>query len=76
MDNLDAARMQMAFTLIFHIVFACIGMVMPIFMVLSHYKWLRTRKPVFLKLTKSWQKGVAIFFVTGAVSGTALSFEL
>ena len=76
MENLDAARMQMAFTLIFHIVFACIGMVMPFFMVISHYKWLKTRNPVFLKLTKSWQKGVAIFFVTGAVSGTALSFEL
>ena len=76
MDNLDAARMQMAFTLIFHIVFACIGMVMPFFMVISHYKWLRTRNPIFLTLTKSWQKGVAIFFVTGAVSGTALSFEL
>lgn len=76
MENLDAARMQMAFTLIFHIVFACIGMVMPFFMIISHYKWLKTRNPVFLKLTKSWQKGVAIFFVTGAVSGTALSFEL
>jgi cytochrome d ubiquinol oxidase subunit I len=76
MDNLDAARMQMAFTLIFHIVFACIGMVMPFFMVISHYKWLKTREQVYLTLTKSWQKGVAIFFVTGAVSGTALSFEL
>lgn len=76
MENLDAARMQMAFTLIFHIVFACIGMVMPFFMVISHYKFLKTRNPVFLALTKSWQKGVAIFFVTGAVSGTALSFEL
>lgn len=76
MENLDAARMQMAFTLIFHIVFACIGMVMPFFMVISHYKFLKTRNPVFLSLTKSWQKGVAIFFVTGAVSGTALSFEL
>lgn len=76
MENLDAARMQMAFTLIFHIVFACIGMVMPFFMVISHYKFMKTRNPVFLSLTKSWQKGVAIFFVTGAVSGTALSFEL
>ncbi|QKX06006.1 cytochrome ubiquinol oxidase subunit I [Aquimarina sp. TRL1] len=76
MENLDAARLQMAFTLIFHIVFACIGMVMPFFMVVSHYKWLKTRDAVYLKLTKSWQKGVAIFFVTGAVSGTALSFEL
>jgi len=76
MDNLDAARMQMAFTLIFHIVFACIGMVMPFFMVLSHAKFLKTRRPEYLTLTKAWQKGVAIFFVTGAVSGTALSFEL
>ncbi|WP_303315145.1 cytochrome ubiquinol oxidase subunit I [Flavivirga abyssicola] len=76
MDNLDASRLQMAFTLIFHIVFACIGMVMPFFMVVAHKKWLNTKNPVYLKLTKSWQKGVAIFFVIGAVSGTALSFEL
>ncbi len=76
MENLDAARLQMAFTLIFHIVFACVGMVMPFFMVVSHYKWLKTKDQIYLTLTKSWQKGVAIFFVTGAVSGTALSFEL
>ncbi len=76
MDNLEAARLQMAFTLMFHIVFACIGMVMPFFMVISHYRWLKTRKEIYLTLTKAWQKGVAIFFVTGAVSGTALSFEL
>ncbi|APG59818.1 cytochrome ubiquinol oxidase subunit I [Christiangramia salexigens] len=76
MENLDFARLQMAFTLGFHIIFACIGMVMPFFMVVSHKKWLNTRKPHYLKLTKAWQRGVAIFFVTGAVSGTALSFEL
>ncbi|MCH4822786.1 cytochrome ubiquinol oxidase subunit I [Gramella lutea] len=76
MENLDYARLQMAFTLGFHIIFACIGMVMPFFMVISHKKWLNTREPVYLKLTKAWQRGVAIFFVTGAVSGTALSFEL
>ncbi len=45
-------------------------------MVVAHKKWLNTKNPVYLTLTKSWQKGVAIFFVTGAVSGTALSFEL
>ena len=76
MENLDFARLQMAFTLGFHIIFASIGMVMPFFMVVSHKKWLNTRNPVHLSLTKAWQKGVAIFFVTGAVSGTALSFEL
>ncbi|MGS2739755.1 cytochrome ubiquinol oxidase subunit I [Sinomicrobium sp. M5D2P17] len=76
METLDAARLQMAVSMIFHIVFACIGMVMPFFMVVSHYKWLKTKDKAYLSLTKAWQKGVAIFFVTGAVSGTILSFEL
>jgi cytochrome d ubiquinol oxidase subunit I len=76
MENLDFARMQMAFILGFHIIFAAVGMVMPFFMIAAHRKWLKTRNEVYLKLTKAWQKGVAIFFVIGAVSGTALSFQL
>ena len=51
-------------------------MVMPFFMVVAHHKWLKTRNPVYKRLSMAWLKGVAIFFVTGAVSGTALSFEL
>lgn len=76
MDTLMAARLQMAFSMIFHIVFAAIGMVMPFFMIASHYMWIKTGRKKFLDLTKAWQKGVAIFFVVGAVSGTMLSFEL
>lgn len=76
METLEAARLQMATSLGFHIVFACIGMVMPFLMIVAHYKWLKTDNPIYLNLTKAWQKGVAIFFVTGAVSGTVLSFEL
>lgn len=76
MDTLEAARLQMASSMIFHIVFAAIGMVMPFFMMVSHYKWIKTKDEVYLHLTKTWQKGVAIFFVIGAVSGTMLSFEL
>ncbi|WP_374951967.1 cytochrome ubiquinol oxidase subunit I [Mucilaginibacter sp.] len=76
MDNFMAARSQMALSLGFHIIFSCIGMVMPFFMAVSHYLWLKTDKPVYLNVTKAWSKGVAIFFATGAVSGTVLSFEL
>jgi cytochrome bd ubiquinol oxidase subunit I len=76
MDDLLAARLQMALSLGFHIIYACIGMVMPFFMAVSHFKWLRTREPVYRNLTKAWSRGVAIFFATGAVSGTVLSFEL
>jgi cytochrome d ubiquinol oxidase subunit I len=76
MDDFLAARSQMALSLGFHIVYACIGMVMPFFMAVSHYKWLKTGDAVYKNLTKAWSKGVAIFFATGAVSGTMLSFEL
>ena len=66
----------MALSLGFHIIFSCIGMVMPFFMAVSHYYYLKTGKPVYRNITKAWSKGVAIFFATGAVSGTVLSFEL
>jgi cytochrome bd ubiquinol oxidase subunit I len=76
MNDFMAARSQMALSLGFHIIFSCIGMVMPFFMAVSHYYYLRTGKVVYRNITKAWSKGVAIFFATGAVSGTVLSFEL
>jgi cytochrome bd ubiquinol oxidase subunit I len=76
MTDLFAARTQMALSLGFHIVFASIGIAMPFLMAIAHAFALRTRQPVYLELTRAWSKGVAIFFATGAVSGTVLSFEL
>jgi cytochrome d ubiquinol oxidase subunit I len=76
MDNFIAARSQMGLSLGFHIIFSCIGMVMPFFMAVAHFLWLRTGNETYKDVTKAWSKGVAIFFATGAVSGTVLSFEL
>lgn len=76
MEEVLAARLQMAVSLGFHIVFACIGMTMPVLMAFSEWKWLRTKKQQYLDVAKAWSKGVAIFFAVGAVSGTVLSFEL
>jgi cytochrome d ubiquinol oxidase subunit I len=76
MDNLTAARATMAFSLGFHIIFAAIGMIMPLLMSTAHYLHLKHKDPVYLELTRMWMKGVAILFAVGAVSGTVLSFEL
>ncbi|HEX6589657.1 MAG TPA: cytochrome ubiquinol oxidase subunit I [Longimicrobiales bacterium] len=76
MTDLFAARSQMAISLAFHIVFAAIGIGMPLLMVLSEAMWLRTRDAVWLEITHAWARGVAVFFAVGAVSGTVLSFEL
>jgi cytochrome d ubiquinol oxidase subunit I len=66
----------MGWSLAFHIVFAVIGMAMPVMMVMSEWRWLRTGDAACLDLTRRWAKGTAIFFAVGAVSGTVLSFEL
>lgn len=76
MEELLAARLQMAISLGWHIIFACIGMAMPFFMAYAEWKWIKTKDPIYMDLAKSWSKGVAIFFAVGAVSGTLLSFEL
>ena len=76
MDNLLAARSQIAVSLAFHIVFAAIGVGLPALMLLSHGLWLRTGQPVYLRITRAWSKGLAVFFAVGAVSGTVISFEL
>ena len=74
--DLEFARSQMALSLAFHIVFAVVGIGMPVLMVISEWLWLRTKREVYLDLTKRWGKGTAILFAVGAVSGTVLSFEL
>lgn len=76
MNDLLAARSQMAMSLAFHIVFAAIGIAMPLLMVIAEWLWLRSREEVYLTLAKRWAKGTAILFAVGAVSGTVLSFEL
>ncbi len=76
MDDLLAARSQMAMSLAFHIVFAVVGIGMPALMVIAEQRWHRTGDAIYLELARRWAKGTAILFAVGAVSGTVLSFEL
>lgn len=66
----------MAMSLGFHIIFAIVGMAMPLLMVIAEWRWLKTGQEVYLTIAKRWAKGTAIFFAVGAVSGTVLSFQL
>lgn len=76
MSNLMAARAQMGMSLAFHIVFAAIGVAMPVLMVIAEHRWQRTGDVTYLDLAKRWARGTAVLFAVGAVSGTVLSFEL
>jgi cytochrome bd ubiquinol oxidase subunit I len=76
MDDFLFARSQMGMSLGFHILFAALGIGMPVLMAISEGVYLRTGNPIYLELSKRWARGTAILFAVGAVSGTVLAFEL
>ena len=76
MDPLLAARAQMEVSLAFHMFFAALGIGLPLLMLIAEGFWLHTGREHYRKLARTWAKATALTFAVGAVSGTALSFEL
>jgi cytochrome bd ubiquinol oxidase subunit I len=56
MSDVFFARSQMGMSLAFHIIFAVIGMAMPLLMAVSEGCYLWTKKPIYLELSKRWLK--------------------
>jgi cytochrome d ubiquinol oxidase subunit I len=75
-SNLLAARNQMAFTLGFHIILACMGVAFPAIMLVAEYRGRKHGDADALKLAERWSRAVAVLFAVGAVTGTVLSFEM
>ncbi len=80
MSGVDAARIETAVSLSFHIVFAVFGVGMPWVLLYTEGRWLRSLKngagdQHWYALTRKWARVTAVLFAIGAVSGTVLSFE-
>lgn len=76
MDQVLIARVGMASSLAFHIVFAMAGMSLPVLVVAADLAGTLRGDPDAAELARRWSKGLAVLFAVGAVSGTVLSFEL
>lgn len=76
LNALAAARFQMAYSLFFHMLFAALGVGMPALMAIAEGLYLRTGRAAYRALAQTWAKATGLLFAIGAVSGTALSFEL
>jgi cytochrome bd ubiquinol oxidase subunit I len=74
-SELFYARQQMALSLGWHIVLACMGIGFPVVVLIAERRHLRTGDPVYRELAKHWSKILGVLFAVGAVSGTILSFE-
>ncbi|MHA6794554.1 cytochrome ubiquinol oxidase subunit I [Pseudonocardia bannensis] len=74
--NLYPARMQMALSLGWHIVFACFGIAFPALVLFAEWRSHRDGDVVLRDLAHTWAKAMGLLFAAGAVSGTVLSFEM
>ncbi|MGZ4190652.1 MAG: cytochrome ubiquinol oxidase subunit I [Actinomycetota bacterium] len=75
-SSLIAARIQMAVSLGFHIIFASLGVGLPLFLLFAEWRAVKTGDPIWRALARRWSKAFGILFAVGAVSGTVLSFAL
>jgi cytochrome d ubiquinol oxidase subunit I len=74
--NLVPARIQMAVSLGWHIVIACLGVGFPLLVLFAEWRAHRTGDPVYALLARRWARALGVLFAVGAVSGTILSFEM
>jgi cytochrome bd ubiquinol oxidase subunit I len=74
--DLRAARTQMAVSLGWHIIIACLGVGFPLLVLFAEWRGVRTGDEVWRLLARRWARALGVLFAVGAVSGTILSFEL
>jgi hypothetical protein len=70
------ARAQMATTLGFHIILACLGIALPSFVLLAEFIGLRRHDETAMRLARRWSQSMGVLVAVGAVTGTVLSFEM
>ena len=75
-DEVVPARAQMAATLGFHIILACLGIALPAIVLLAEFIGLRRPDEVALVLARRWSQAMGVLVAVGAVTGTVLSFEM
>src|SRR5246127_3705355 len=70
------ARAQIAATLGFHIILACLGIAFPTIVLLAEFIGLRRHDEISIRLAWRWSQAMGVLIAVGAVTGTVLSFEM
>lgn len=70
------ARAQMATTLGFHIILACLGIALPSVVLLAEFIGLRRKDETAMLLARRWSQAMGVLLAVGAITGTVLSFEM
>lgn len=75
MDTVILARIQFAFTIMYHYIYPVLSIGLGIIMVIMEGLYLKNREPVYLKMAQFWTKIFALTFAMGVATGIVMEFE-
>jgi cytochrome d ubiquinol oxidase subunit I len=75
LDPVLLARLQFAFTIIFHIIFPSFTIGLSAFIATLLVRWIATGREHLHRLARFWTKIFAVSFAMGVVSGIVLSYQ-
>lgn len=75
MDVEILARIQFAFTIMFHYIYPPLSIGLGLVLVIMEATYLKTKNPLFLQMTKYWTKIFALTFAMGVSTGIVMEFE-
>src|SRR5258705_11923112 len=75
LDPVLLARLQFAFTIIFHIIFPAFTIGLSAYIATVLVLWLATGREHYHRLARFWTKIFAVSFAMGVVSGIGLSYQ-
>ncbi|MDG4657756.1 cytochrome ubiquinol oxidase subunit I [Ectobacillus antri] len=76
MESVEFSRYLSMLTLSVHVVFATVGVGVPLFIMIAHWLGLRRGDEQYLLMAKRWARGYVISVAVGVVTGTAIALQL
>jgi cytochrome bd ubiquinol oxidase subunit I len=75
MDVELLSRLQFAFTIMFHYIYPPMSIGLGVVLVFMEGMYLKTKNPMYEKMTKFWVKIFALIFAIGVATGIVMEFE-
>ncbi|WP_226578308.1 cytochrome ubiquinol oxidase subunit I [Halobacillus litoralis] len=75
-DTVTVSRSLTAMTLLFHAIFATLGVGVPVLVSIAEFIGIKKKDPHYTLLARRWTRGYTITVAVGVVTGTAIGLQL
>lgn len=75
-DTVLWSRLLTGLTLTFHVIFATVGVGVPLMIAIAEFVGIRRKDPHYILMAKRWTRGFIISVAVGVVTGTAIALQL